>query len=298
VKFDGYVNLPKNDFGIEKIDTFIFRNYTIIKDGILNMTRLPISLSKETFDKFKSLNLLDELVGDYVQGKTYIVDFSSLPIINKKMVKSISAKVLAEKEYSLLKLQGLAKAYKYYSELHFPKVSTGFVEKYGTEAEAWLKELGITSYNGFAPKMVTEKGNDFYMAVELKTKIAKYSTIPTVASVIKKVEEGKALTPVDELLKPAIDDYKAQTTSSLYITLKDQKLKDQVLENWLKTVNKVVADQRKQLLQEIAQIKFSLILSKKWFTEFNSFEEDTLVQKIDGKDLTFKFELAEKEVTL
>jgi Mg-chelatase subunit ChlD len=297
VKFDGYVNLPKNKFGIEKIDTFIFRNYTIIKDGILNITKLPVTLSKATFALFQANGIIEKGVA-YIPKQIYILDFSALPIINKKMVKAISAKTLAEKEYSLLKLQGLAKAYKYFGELHFPKVSTGFVEKYGADAEVWLKELGITTFNGFNPKMLTEKSTDFYMAVELNTKIAKLSTIPTVASVLKKIEEGKALTPADELLKPAIDDYNAQVNSPIFKALTDQKLKDQVLENWLKTVNKTVSDQRKQLLQEIAQIKFSLILSKKWFTEFKSFEEDTLVQKIDGKDLTFKFELTETQINL
>ncbi len=296
VKFDGYVELPKNNFGITRLDTFIFRNYTIIKDGILNITKLPVTLSKPTFALFQANGIIDA-TESYLPSKIYVLDFSSLPIINKKMVKAISAKTLAEKEYSLLKLQGLAKAYKYYGEQHFPKVSKGFVDLYGTEGEAWLKELGITSYNGFAPKTTTEKSTDFYMAVELNTKIAKLSALPTVASVIKKIEEGKALTPADELLKTAIDDYKVQTTSAIYVSL-DQKSKDQALENWLKVVNKTVSDQRKQLLQEIAQIKFSLILSKKWFTEFKSFEEDTLVQKIDGKDLTFKFELTETQVNL
>lgn len=293
VKFDGYVNLPKNNFGLNKIDTFIFRNYTIIKDGILNITTLPLSLSPETVAKFKA-NGVDVKEVDGI----YIVDFSSLPVINKKMVRAISAKKLGELEFNLLKLQGLAKAYKYYEGIHFPKVSKGFVDEYGAEAEAWLKEQGITSFNGFAPKMTTEKGTDVYMAVELNTKIAKYSAIPTVASVIKKLEEGKALTPADELLKPAIDDYNTQINSKLYTSLKDEKLKNDVLENWLKGANKDAQTKRKEYLQEIAQIKFALILSKKWFTEFKSMEEDTLVQKIDGKELTIKFEMAEKEIAL
>jgi hypothetical protein len=293
VKFDGYVNLPKNNFGITKIDTFIFRNYTIIKDGILNITSLPLSLSPETVAKFKA----NSVTVNEVDG-IYVVEFSALPVINKKMVKSISAKKLGELEFNLLKLQGLAKAYKYYEGIHFPKVSKGFVDEYGAEAEAWLKEQGITSFNGFAPKMTTEKGTDVYMAVELNTKIAKYSAIPTVASVIKKLEEGKSLTPADELLKPAIEDYNAQVTSKIYTSLKDEKLKNEVLENWLKGANKDAQTKRKEYLQEIAQIKFALILSKKWFTEFKSLEEDTLVQKIDGKELTIKFEMAEKEIAL
>jgi hypothetical protein len=297
VRFDGYVELPKNKFGLSRIDTFIFRNYTIIKDGILNITELPLKLSEETLKKFSGQAGI--VAGGYANGDGITtVDFSGLPVINRRMVKAISAKKLAELEFNLLKLQGLAKAYKYYEGLHFPKVSKGFVEEYGAEAEAWLKELGLTTYNGFNPKVTSEKSTDFYMAVELNTKIAKYSAIPTVASVIKKIEEGKALTPADELLKPAIDDYNTQINSTLYKSLKDEKLKTDVLENWLKTSNKDAQTKRKQYLQEIAQIKFSLILSKKWFTEFKSFDENTLVQKIDGKDVTFTFDLTETQINL
>ena len=48
-------------------------------------------------------------------------------------------------------------------------------------------------------------------------------------------------------------------------------------------------------MQEIAQIKFALILSKKWFTEFKSFDENQLSVNFDGKDLDFTFALTEKE---
>jgi hypothetical protein len=295
VKFDGYVELPKNKFGITRLDTFIFRNYTIIKDGILNITTLPLKLSEETLKKFSTQPGI--IAGGYADGSNIaIVDFSGLPVINRRMVKAISAKTLAKLEYELLKLQGLAKAYKYYDALHFPKVSKGFVDEYGAEAEAWLKELGLTTYNGFNPKVTSEKSTDFYMAVELNTKIAKMSTLPTVAAVLKKA--GKGLTPAEELLQPAIDDYNEQINSKIYTSLTDQKLKDQILENWLKSVNKDVSTKRKQYLQEIAQIKFSLILSKKWFTEFKSFDENTLVQKIDGKDLTFTFDMTETQINL
>lgn len=302
VRYDGYVNLPENEFGLDRIDTFIFRNYTIIKDGILNITQLPLTLSPKTVEKFRANGVdVKENQITVVNGQStylYVVDFSLLPVINRKMVKSISAEKLAEMEFELLKIKGLAKVYKYYEELHFPKKVDSFSGAYSEEATKWLAELGITSYNGFNPKMVTEKGSDFYMAVELNTKIAKYSAIPAVNAVLKKIAEGKPLNVADELLKPAIDDYETQINSSIYKSLTDDNLKKDILKNWLKGVNATINVQRKKLIQEIAQIKFSLILSKKWFEEFKSFDEDTLVQNIDGKDLTFKFELSEKKVNV
>lgn len=301
LNIDGYVELPTNKFGIKKIDTNVFRNYTIIKDGILNMQRLPVSLSEKTFKKFKSEGLV---TGSYDKNQIYVVDFSELPVVNKKMVKNISAKALAEKEYELLQLKALEKVYKYYEAEVTPKVSEGILQKYGSEAEAWLRELGITD-GGFNPKVVSEKGKDVYMAVELNTKISLHSTIPTVEKVLNRIDEvndpknkkAKALNPVEELMKVAVDDYKTQTSSKIFLKMNEAAQKD-ALKTWLKDAKLTVRKRRRQLLQEIAQIKFSLILSKKWFIELPSFDNDTITHKINDKELTFKFEMIEKEVNV
>jgi len=301
LNIDGYVNLPENKFGLTKVDTNVFRNYTIIKDGILNMQRLPLSLSETTFNKFKAQGLVS---GIYDANQIYVVDFSSLPVVNKTMVRNISAKVLAEKEYELLQLKALEKVYKYYESANFPKVSKGIVEKYGAEAEVWLRELGITD-GGFSPKTTTEKGTDVYMAVELNTKISLHSTIPTVEKTLNRIDEvndsknkkPKPLNPVEEIMKVAVDDYKTQTSSKMYLSL-DESLQKKALQTWLNDAKMTVRKKRRALLQEIAQIKFSLILSKKWFVEFPSFEVDTMNHKINDKELTFKFEMTEKEVNV
>lgn len=295
IRYEGYVNLPTNKFGLTKFNTFIYRTYTIIKDGILNLSKLPVSISEATFNKLNSKGLV---FGIYRAGATYTIDFSTLPVINKKMVKSISAKKLAMLEYELFETKALEKVYGYYEKQLFPKTSKGYIEQYGAEAEAWLKTLGLTEFNGFNPSMTTEKSTDFYMAVELNTKIALHSTLPTVDAVIKSIQAKKALKPAEELMKVAIDDYDTQINSSLYTSLKDQALKDQVLKTWLKNVKATTNHKRKQLLQEIAQIKFSLILSKKWFEEFSTFEEHTLNLKVGKKDLTFDFEMVETQVNL
>jgi hypothetical protein len=308
IRYEGYVNLPTNKFGITKIDTFIYRTYTIIKDGILNLTKLPVSMSQATFTKLQSVGVIDknlfylkdmnmtDALG--VTPHVYTIDFSTLPVINKRMVKSISAKKLAELEYELFQTKALEKVYGYYEKQLFPKTSKGFIDQYGAEAEAWLKGLGITEFNGFNPSMTTEKSEDFYMAVELNTKIALHSALPTVDAVIKAIQGKKALKPAEELMKVAIDDYEAQIASPMYTSLTDETLKKKVLESWLKNVKSTVNKKRKGLLQEIAQIKFSLILSKKWFEEFSTFEEKTLSLKVGKKDLNFEFDLTETQVNL
>jgi hypothetical protein len=100
-------------------------------------------------------------------------------------------------------------------------------------------------------------------------------------------------------MKTAIDDYEVTISSSLYTQLTDDKLKDNVLSNWLSNVKLTVRKERRRLLQEIAQIKFALILSKKWFEEFDSFDENKLTMTMNGSgDVQFTFDMVEKEIAV
>ena len=295
VRYEGYVKLPDNEFGIDKIDTFIYRTYTLIKDGILNVTQLPIKASNPTIAKFSNRGLIVDLD----ENEVITIDFAHLPVVNRKMVKTISAKALAEKEYKLFEMKALEKVYKYYENKHFPRVSQGFVDLYGADAEKWLKELGITQYNGFAPKTTAAEGSDMYMAVELKTKIAKHSSLPKVDAVIAKVLAGKSLNGPETLMAIAIKDYETQIASSLYTQLTEDELKDKVLSNWLSNAKLTIRKERRRLLQEIAQIKFALILSKKWFQEFSTFDENKMTLDMNGSgEVQFTFDMIEKEIAV
>jgi len=244
---------------------------------------------------------------DYDSDVIYTLDISKLPIINRSMVKSISANELGELEFELIKLQADNKVYNYFEKLKFPKVSKDFVAKYSQEAEAWLKELGVTEFNGFNPKTESEESTDFYMSVNLATKIAGFSSLPKVEDVEKKIisynEDGGviidhrvSLKASESLLRPAIADYYNQITSSMYITQPDD-IKQTILENWLKTVRLNATKKKRSAMQKIAQIKFGLILSRGWFKEFSSFDENEILLNVKSvtDPLKIKFELTEKE---
>jgi hypothetical protein len=111
---------------------------------------------------------------------------------------------------------------------------------------------------------------------------------------VKKIETGAALKLNEWVMADAIKKYQAQLQSDMYKTLNEEQQKG-VLKTYLETKSGILNKQRRKILQEIAQIKFSLILSKKWFTEFKSFDENQLSLNIDGQDLDFTFALEEKE---
>jgi len=297
IYIEGEVLLPKNKWNVEKVSSFKYNTFTLIKDGIVNVQKLPVNWS-EKIQTILTLNNIQYSVSEYDSEnnvpKIVVIDLTSLPLINKGMIKAISANELAKKEWELVKLQGDKKVYDYYKKSLFPKTSKSFVEMLGEDCANWLKEIGVTDYNGFAPKTTQAEATDFYMSVNLATKIKGLSSLPKVEDVIAKIKAGKELKLNEWVMADAIKKYLAQLESDMYKTLSEEQQKG-VLKTYLETKSAILNKQRRSILQEIAQIKFSLILSKKWFTEFKSFDENKLNLKLDGRDLDFTFDLSEKE---
>lgn len=296
-KIDGIAKLPKNKFGIDEIATYKYNTYTLIKDGILNVTLLPVNWSPELSELLTKNGV--KFTCDYdkttLAPSYLVIDLASIPIINRGMVKGISAVELAKQEWQLIKIQAMDKVYKYYRTALFPKESKGFIEMLGQETADWLKEIGITDYNGFAPKVEMVESTDFYMSVNLITKIKGLSSLPKVEDVIAKMKDAKAvLKPAEFLMANAIKDFTLQLESAIYKALPTDQ-QEEVLRTYLVGKTDELNKLRRNALREIAKIKFSLILSKKWFLEFKTFEENKLNINLDGQNLDITFDLCEKE---
>ena len=297
IYIEGEAILPKNDHKIDKVASFKYNTFTLVKDGIVNVKKLPVSYSDELSELLTKnhVGFSVPLDPDSLNILGYIIiDLTSIPLVNKGMVKAISATELAKLQWELKKLQGDKKVYDFYKKELFPKTSKSFVELLGQEASDWLKEVGVTDYNGFAPKVTSAEATDFYMSVVLETKIKGLSSLPKVDVVKAKILDGATLKLNEWVMSDAISKYMAQLSSDMYLTLGEEQRKG-VLKTYLETKSGILNKQRRKILQEIAQIKFSLILSKKWFTEFKSFDENQVALNIDGKDLNFTFALGEKE---
>lgn len=298
IYIEGEAILPKNKYNIDKVASFKYNTFTLVKDGIVNVDKLPVSNSPELLSilnangvKYKVYSMKDNF------DNTVVIDLTSLPIVNKGMVKAVSANGLAKQEWELLKLQADKKVYDYYRKSLFPKTSKSFVEMLGQECADWLKEIGITDFNGFVPKVTEEESTDFYMSVNLATKVKGLSSLPKVEDVVAKIKDGKPLKLNEWIMSDAINKYIAQTQSDMFTSLSDEQ-KEGVLKTYLITKSDILNKNKRRVMQEIAQIKFALILSKKWFTEFKSFDENKLNIKLDDQDLEFTFDQSEKEVKI
>jgi len=292
--------------------TYIWRNYTIVKDGLVNVELLPVRMTAGTVRKMREAGLPFSAVRN-PEGETleqtvtrvkkasdgrpvnFVIDLRSLPIINRKMVKEVAAETLCRKEYDLLQAQADQKVYNSIKKAEFPKESKGFGIVYGEEAAAWLKDQGITDYNGFNPKTVQAESTDFYMGKELETKIKGFSSLPTLKDAQAKKASGK-LTPSAAIMVPALDKVEAFLKSDAYTKAADSK---KVFEAWLDGQLDASRKQARKLMFEIAQIKFGVIVGQVWFTEFKSLDENTLEIDVgQPKKLACTLEMKEVEIKI
>lgn len=313
-KVDISSRIPAGDKTLAKLpkvfDSFIFRNYTVVKDGLINMERLPVRLTGGTVRALRAQGLPMIAISD-PEGETagstvarvkkaandrpvnVVFDLRQLPIINRKMVKEVSAQTLFEKEYELCQARAAQKVYNSYKKARFPRESKGFVDQYGKEAADWLKEQGITDYSGFNPKSVQAEAKDFYMGKELKVSLKGLSSLPSLKEASDKITKGK-ITPSVALMAPAIEEVEKFLNPG-----NGKNVEDKEFETWLNAKAIEAKNKVRGLLFELAQIKFSIVVGQTWPCEFNSLDENSLdIVTRDGTPISGKLEMREIEIRI
>lgn len=291
-KLFGKVKLPKNDFGLTEIDSFIYRNFTLVKDGIINVSEIPVTLDFGTYVKLKAKGLLKYEDGSslntgvHSEDTVYLLDISSLPTINRSMATNTSAKTLADLEFDLIRLQVNQKYLKYLKDEEEKKNPVKKESIWSPETSEWLKSIGITETGGFAPKVEAVNTEDFYVAPVLKVKIEKTSTIPKITDFLNKQSSGKALNIIETLLANRVEE------------VNEVLLNNHSIESIEKLTKSVDVLRRKYLI-DIAKIKFGIILSRSWFKEFASLSDNELNLEFDEVgELKVVFDYKEEQIKL
>lgn len=278
----------------KEVATSIIRNYAIVKDGLVNVKVLPVRLTAATLKRLNDsapAGLFADGSGDNLE---FSLNLESLPIINRKMVKSVSAKDFFETSYELTKMQAQQKVYNsFVKELLPPKKADGLAEKYGADAAAWLDEQGFKDY-GFNPKRVVAPPTDVYLSKELKVSLKGLSSLPSLKDLRAAVAKGK-LNAGAALMKPTFDEVEAFLKSDIYVKA---AAKEKVLEAWLDGQAKATKVRVRELIYFVSQTTFSLIVGQVWFSEFSSLDENTMTITVGGESVECKAEMREVEVKI
>lgn len=281
----------------DRIRSFVYRNYTIVKDGIVNVQSLPVHLSLATAEVLDKEVEAGRLPAKAIQGHTAggeaVFDLTALPIVNRKSVKSVSAEALFRLQWTLLKNQAAQKVFNAYIKEAFPegKTSEGYAALYGDTWAAWLKDQGITDYGGFAPKVVQGEAQDVYTARQLVVKIKGYSTLPSLNEYRKKAASGKLNGPA-KLMETFVNEVEAFKKSTAYTNAANP---DEVFKTWLTGKARGATMDCRATLFQLAQTKFAVLVGNVWFKEFSTLDENQMELTIDKQKLEFSVHAEEYE---
>ncbi len=296
-----------------KFKTFIYRNYTIVVDGLVNVEKLVVRISRTIFETLvkatndRGVQMVGVAVPDGGDHFITTLDLSNLPILNRKMVIGMQKPTLREtieREYKLTRLRAHAKVFKAVVAEKYPgEKLVGWTQLYGAEAAEWLKTQGITEFNGFNPKMTVAESVDFITGKELDIKLKGYSTLPKVEDVrtkVKQIADGKGKTtsnikPVklngpESLMAEAIREVDA------FLASKPEKLR----KDWLTGKQKALIAETRGEIYEMARVKFAIIVGQVWFADCATLDDKTLSDVVmpDGTKVTGTAELSEIQIKI
>lgn len=274
----------------EVLDTHIYRNYTIVKDGIINVKSLPIDCSVELVTKLFTMGA--KVYG--TEGK-YVLDLTSVPLINRGMTRGILAADHFANSVRLEALKARQKVLKFYrEELAGPKSNaTGLSAAYGEAAAAYLSERGIRDY-GFSPKTESAESTDFYYSKELNIKIKGLSSLPSVNAVRTKLEKGSKLNAGDNLIAIALKEYDEFVNSPIVVKA---AAKDKIIDAWLRDETKAAINEVRALNKTLSKTLYAIVAGHAWFSDLE-FDDTTMEVKVDGVAYTVTAVLEDKEVKI
>lgn len=271
------------------------RQYAVVSDGIINVPVLPLIVSEAAW---KVLHREGLVTGVWKAGEVVSVDIRSLPVINRRMVREVSAAKMFSSAFALESIGALRKVYKFYLDEVFPKAErSALAEQYGSEAAVWLKEeIGITD-GGYAPPHTTQApATDRVVAREFDIAVPGLSSLPKVMDAIAKL--GPKAPIAVRLMAPALAKVRAfcKREGLDYKNVAGLRgaaaAKLALLKNLLADEMGLLDDEYARLMAESAQYAFILIVGQKWPNEWGSNMGDIAAEqakeaanKAAGKDV-------------
>lgn len=214
------------------------RNYALVKDGVLNIKELPVVVPPDVAKGIAGPS------AQYLGDDTYVIDLSSLPIINRTIANEAVGSVgeyLSYAEQELM-LEGAYKVYRHFYNLLNPnKVKDGELTE---QQQVFLKDKGIV--NGiYSPPSEPADFEDVYLAKEVVIAKKGYSSFPSV----EKVMTGGKLNGPGAVMYGFIPDALKMGVKELEAKVKEVK------------------DRLKAVREPMYKARFAIIVGNKWFTD-------------------------------
>lgn len=257
VQYNGKVIIPGDVAAAKGLPPSLkskqYRNYTLMRDGKLNVTHLPLRLPVDLLHQLHGKGLQVQIVESDGLSVLALVDISTLPVMNRTEAaaggKFEDVAMLLLQEAALQAYQKLLNA--------FTKVereaekAAAYVEIFGQEAAEWLKGQGVST-SGYNPPSKQVKSGDSYPVTLVKFSLKGLSSIDTAYG---KILQQRAQIHFDEATANLPDNAKM-----LFAVTQ------------LRRVRKDLTAIRRNL----TAAKFGIVFSKRWFSDLPSREVTTI----------------------
>jgi hypothetical protein len=270
----------------ETLPSFVWRNYSLMVDGRLNVDTIPVKAK---------LGQLDRLPVRFEQrgsDDTYhwgLLHIGNLPVMNRAQIGATSTMGAIGK--MLYAEQVLKSEQKVLNDLLAPHRqelrSEAFTKIYGVDAAAWLAEQGVTD-SGYNPKVRTVESEDSYPAQIVTFALGGFSSLPKVDEVKAAMQLGKATTPSKAVMAKAIEKVDGDT----------KNIPSNLLPQWADSRLKVFRKDLATLRGAMTAAKFAVVFGKRWFTDLPSREVDTLAIDTPVGELKATVKTSEKQIKI
>lgn len=284
-RIPGTVKLDKDakKFGFSNsYPTFIWRSYSVVKDGSANVATMPLIISKEVFDELQKNGVIN-IDQAWVKDQPSMLHFDRIPVMNRSIADGKTSAVgMSRKAIEELKYKFQINALKKIKASLETKgaVDLGAAAILTKEQIAYLEKFYI-GRNGFQVPAETAPPTDSYDAKEFTIKIASFSGIPKITDVEAKQQKilqengkGKAkLTPSEGLMVETLKTIDASCGRKS-----------------LTAVNATLAITNanlRRIRKEIQKTKFAVLMGKRWFDEFANQDRECATIEVDGYSLQF-----------
>jgi hypothetical protein len=272
------------------VRTKIWRNYALIKDGLVHVAQLPVRAAPATIERLRAL-----VPGqvDAVDAQTALIELSALPVLNRRTAAPPSAAAFFAAHVAKLRAQAAQKVYNSYMAAGaLPRHrADGLAARYGAAAAAWMDGRGLRD-GGFSPKTTDAAPTDAYLAKYLDVKIKGYSTLPKVADVKDRIQAKKALNGPARMMLPTIEEVESFLASPFMKKAGDPPA---VFAAWLETQQKLAVEEARAWLALVAQTTFALLVGQTWFDGCSVTDTEFTVP-IDGVEVPCSATMVEESV--
>lgn len=270
-----------------EIESGIFRNYTIIKDGNLNIKKIEVLIPAEEFDQTYMTYTTEAGDNEYAR---VIVDLSIFPIINRMYInKATDIANIFEDVRLTTELEARQKIVGYLIDgiLTDTLKKTGALKEYTVAQIRVLEKHGLDknlNYGGVEIKVAKADNSDSYESRTMEFYLAGFSAWPKVNEMLERINNGKKLTA------------SMQTLHKQYLMLQneaDAKVVDLNKES-VKTRNFLFTERdeiKKELIlirSNFAILKLAKLLSGDWFPELKTDDKGEYFYEKDGVKMVAK----------